>query len=258
MRWLSGRRADRNDVATSHAMQSTLTLPIDEEVPIPVGTDSVYANLAIPLEPRGFVIFAHGSGSSRFSPRNASVARALHHAQLGTLLLDLLTPAEERSDAYTSEHRFDIRLLARRLIVATEWAKTQPSLAEAPIGYFGASTGSAAALIAAAELGETVAAVVSRGGRPDLAGPALLRVTAATLLIVGGTDFGIIELNELAYEALQSEKDLAIVPGATHLFEEPGALGEVCALSESWFGRHFARTRRVVPESCERRRRTAE
>jgi dienelactone hydrolase len=222
-------------------MQATATLPIDTEVSIPVGRDRVYASLAIPAEPRGFVIFAHGSGSSRFSPRNASVARALQHAQLGTLLLDLLTPAEDTRDAYTKEYRFNIPLLARRLVAATEWAKGREALRGSAIGYFGASTGSAAALLAAAELRETVVAVVSRGGRPDLAGPLLPRVTAATLLIVGGGDYVVVEINEQSYEALKCEKHLAIVPGATHLFDEPGALEEVCALAESWFATHFSR-----------------
>jgi dienelactone hydrolase len=223
-------------------MQTSFTPETDTEVSIPVGRDRVFASLAIPAEARGFVIFAHGSGSSRFSPRNASVARALQHAELGTLLLDLLTPNEDRRDAYTKEHRFNIPLLARRLVAATEWAKAQETLRGLAIGYFGASTGSAAALLAAAELRQTVAAVVSRGGRPDLVAPLLPRVTAATLLIIGG-DYGVVEVNEQAYEALKCQKHLAIVLGATHLFEEPGALEEVCALAESWFVDHFSRTR---------------
>ena len=212
---------------------------IDAEVRIAIGDDAIYANLAVPVEARGLVIFAHGSGSSRHSPRNASVATALRQERFGTLLLDLLTPEEETRDIHTRQYRFDIPRLAERLIAATHWSLSQASLRRLAIGYFGASTGSAAALIAAADLGRTVAAVVSRGGRPDLASTDLERVSAATLLIVGGRDHGVIELNEQAYQALRCEKDLAIVAGATHLFEEPGTLESVCELAARWFAKHL-------------------
>jgi dienelactone hydrolase len=183
------------------------------------------------------VLFAHGSGSSRHSPRNRFVARALRQAGLGTLLLDLLTPLEEAEDAHTAHLRFDIALLARRLLAATDWLEKHVDL---PIGYFGASTGGGAALVAAAERPE-VAAVVSRGGRPDLAGPALPHVHAPTLLIVGGRDYQVIELNQWALQRLGGrEKQLVIVPGATHLFEEPGALDEVARLAAEWFVQHLA------------------
>jgi dienelactone hydrolase len=220
-------------------MQDTRALAIDAEVKIPVGAEFVYANLADPAGARGLVVFAHGSGSSRRSPRNALVASALQRAQFGTLLLDLLTPDEEQRDLYTREHRFDIPLLANRLVAATRWVDSQPALHARAIGYFGASTGSAAALVAAAELGERIAAVVSRGGRPDLAADVLPRVSAATLLVVGGRDDVVIDLNEGAYRALRCAKDLVLVPGATHLFEEPGALERVCELAIEWFSRHL-------------------
>jgi putative phosphoribosyl transferase len=189
--------------------------------------------LTIPPEAAGIVLFAHGSGSSRHSPRNVYVAAALHKAKFATLLFDLLTEAEE----FNRENVFDIRLLGSRLLEATEWIKArQPDL---PLGYFGASTGAAAALIAAAS-NPQVRAVVSRGGRPDLAGNALARVTAPTLLIVGGNDDLVIELNHEAYAQLRCEKRLSIVPAATHLFEEPGTLDEVVKLATQWFTQHLA------------------
>jgi pimeloyl-ACP methyl ester carboxylesterase len=190
-------------------------------------------DLAIPDRARGIVLFAHGSGSSRRSPRNQFVARVLREAGLGTLLFDLLTLREDA----VYETRFDIDLLAQRLAAATNWMTRQPVAASLGVGYFGASTGAAAALIAAAEVGEAIGAVVSRGGRPDLADAALARVTAPTLLIVGGLDDVVIDLNRQAYAGLRCEKRLVIVPGATHLFEEPGTLDEVARLAADWFVR---------------------
>jgi pimeloyl-ACP methyl ester carboxylesterase len=185
------------------------------------------------------VLFAHGSGSSRHSPRNRYVARLLNEAKLATLLLDLLTAEEEAIDLRTAHLRFDIGLLAERLIGATDWLTQHPDTRDLPIGYFGASTGSGAALVAAAERPDVVGAIVSRGGRPDLAGSALQRVRAPTLLIVGGNDLPVIELNQAALAQLRCEKRLVIVPGATHLFEEPGALDEVARLACEWFERHL-------------------
>lgn len=187
----------------------------------------------------GLVLFAHGSGSSRHSPRNQYVASVLREAGVGTLLFDLLTAEEERAEAYTRHLRFDIHLLARRLVTATRWALDEATTRDINVGYFGSSTGAAAALVAAAELGETVAAVVSRGGRPDLAEEALERVSAPTLLIVGGEDRQVIPLNETAYERLRCEKSLRIVPGATHLFEEPGTLEIVAKMAAEWFADHL-------------------
>jgi putative phosphoribosyl transferase len=187
--------------------------------------------LAIPERAKGIVLFAHGSGSSRHSPRNQFVARALREAGLGTLLFDLLTAREDA----VYERRFDIDLLAERLVAATTWLKQEPSARALNVGYFGASTGAAAALIAAARAGPAVGAVVSRGGRPDLAEAALARVGAPTLLIVGGLDDVVIDLNRQAYEQLRCEKRIVIVPGATHLFEEPGTLEEVARLAAEWF-----------------------
>ena len=184
------------------------------------------------------VVFAHGSGSSRHSPRNRHVAAQLHEAGLGTLLIDLLTAAEEEVDVRTRELRFDVALLARRLGGATDWLSRNEETASLRIGYFGASTGAAAALIAAADRPE-IGAVVSRGGRPDLAGAALARVRAPTLLIVGGADEQVLELNQRSLELLQAERRLEVVPGATHLFEEPGALDEVAQLAAEWVTQHF-------------------
>jgi len=198
----------------------------------PVGLDGV---LGLPRPSGGLVLFAHGSGSGRFSPRNNYVAAALRRAGLATLLFDLLTE-EEAADR---SNVFDIELLAERLALATAWAGQQADTKSLPIGYFGASTGAAAALVAAARTPEDIAAIVSRGGRPDMAGPLLGQVRAPTLLIVGGLDAGVLELNEQAFEQLRCQKSLEIVPGATHLFEEPGALDQVIDLAQEWFTRHL-------------------
>lgn len=196
--------------------------------------------LSIPGEAAGAVLFAHGSGSSRHSPRNRSVAGVLQRAGFATLLMDLLTADEERVDAHTRHHRFDIGLLARRLVAATGWLRSEPVTAALPIGLFGASTGGGAALVAAAELPGEIRAVVSRGGRPDLAGDALPRVRAPTLLIVGGDDLPVIGMNETAITQMGgAEVRLEIVPGAGHLFEEPGKLEEVSRLAVEWFRRHL-------------------
>jgi dienelactone hydrolase len=205
---------------------------------VPVGDARLEGDLVLPEAAGGIVLFAHGSGSSRHSPRNRQVAAELNEAGLGTLLVDLLTPAEERLDLVTAEHRFDIDLLARRLVGAIDWIRRGPA-ASLRIGLFGASTGAAAALVAAAARPEDVGAVVSRGGRPDLAGPALPYVRAPTLLIVGGADPVVLDLNKQAFELLQAEKQLVVIPGATHLFEEPGALEEVARLAADWFTQHL-------------------
>jgi dienelactone hydrolase len=197
-------------------------------------------SLTIPENTKGLVLFAHGSGSSRHSPRNQSVARTLNRASLGTLLFDLLTPEEEVLDVYTREHRFNIGLLAERLVHATKWVRQQNETRDLHTGYFGSSTGGAAALVAAAELQQDVGAVVSRGGRPDLAGAALPMVKAPTLLIVGGNDDIVITLNEKARDQMRCEVKLEIIPGATHLFEEPGALEKVAKLAGDWFAAHLA------------------
>ena len=213
----------------------------EREVRIPSGDAWLYGDLSLPPKFAGIVLFAHGSGSGRHSARNRQVAQRLQQAGIATLLFDLLTAQEEQVDLHTREHRFDIPLLTRRMQDATAWVCALPELEHAPVGYFGASTGSAAALIAAARLGERIAAVVSRGGRPDLAGAAALAaVKAPTLLIVGGADHGVIELNQEAHDRMQCEKQLAIVPGATHLFEERGALEQVAQMAASWFSAHLA------------------
>lgn len=199
------------------------------------------ADVSLPGTARGLVLFAHGSGSSRCSPRNRQVAQQLNEAQLATVLADLLTPAEAAIDERTRQLRFDIRLLADRLVDLTDWLRVDTRTATLNIGYFGASTGAGAALVAAAQRPDTVRAVVSRGGRPDLAGQALARVRAPTLLIVGGNDAAVIDLNRQALALLRGEKHMAIVPGATHLFEEPGALGAVAALARDWFLSHLNR-----------------
>lgn len=214
--------------------------PLAREVRIACGDAFLYGDLVLPADFCGLVLFAHGSGSGRHSARNRQVAQKLQQAGVGTLLFDLLTAQEEQVDMHTREHRFDISLLTRRMQDATLWVLAQEDLQQVPIGYFGASTGSAAALIAAARLGDRISAVVSRGGRPDLAGPvALAAVTAPTLLIVGGNDHGVIELNEQAFEHLQCDRRLAIVPGATHLFEERGTLEQVAELAAEWFVTHL-------------------
>jgi putative phosphoribosyl transferase len=211
----------------------------ERQVRVPADSITLDGSLTLPANARAIVVFAHGSGSSRFSPRNRFVASALQQARLGTLLMDLLTPEEEDVDERTRHLRFDIGLLARRLVHASDWLAEQPETQHLLIGYFGASTGGGAALVAAAERPGSVSAVVSRGGRPDLAGPALAGVTAPTLLIVGGRDAPVIELNRAAFEQLRCQKRLEIVPGATHLFEEPGTLEEVARLASEWFARHF-------------------
>ena len=209
------------------------------EVQIPAGRAVLSGNLTIPDSTMALVLFAHGSGSSRHSPRNQFVARTLNGAGLGTLLFDLLTPEEEALDVHTREHRFNIDLLAERLVHATKWTRQQEETRNLRIGYFGSSTGGAAALVAAAELPQDIGAVVSRGGRPDLAGDALPKVQAPTLLIVGGNDHIVIELNEMARDRMRCEVKLEIVPGATHLFEEPGALEQLAKLASDWFVDHL-------------------
>jgi putative phosphoribosyl transferase len=209
-------------------------------VRILAGAVTLEGNLDIPAGAEGVVLFAHGSGSGRHSPRNRYVAEVLRHEGLGTLLLDLLTSEEERIDLKTAHLRFDIPLLAGRLGGATDWIARQPETQHLRIGYFGASTGSAAALLAAAEHPDMIKAIVSRGGRPDLAGAALPRVKTPTLLLVGGQDSAVIDLNRTAMAALTTEKKLVIVPGATHLFEEPGTLEEVARLAAGWFKRYLS------------------
>ena len=210
------------------------------EVQIQDGHAVLSGTLIIPDRAIALVLFAHGSGSSRHSPRNQFVARTLNQAGLATLLFDLLTQEEEATDIHTREHRFNIGLLAERLVRATKWAKQQEETRDLPIGYFGSSTGGAAALVAAAELLQDVGAVVSRGGRPDLAGDALPKVQAPTLLIIGGNDDIVIELNEMARDQMRCEVKLEIVPSATHLFEEAGALERVAKLASDWFNAHLA------------------
>jgi putative phosphoribosyl transferase len=207
----------------------------ERTVSIPAGRVTLEGTMGVPAGAAGIVLFAHGSGSSRLSPRNRFVAATLREAGLGTLLLDLLSPSEEEVDEVTRQHRFDIGMLADRLIVTIDWLRAEPETADLPIGLFGASTGGGAALVAAAERPVQVAAVVSRGGRPDLAGEALPRVEAPTLLIVGGEDDVVIDLNERARDHMRGDVRLEIVAGATHLFEEPGALERVAQLARDWF-----------------------
>lgn len=211
-------------------MQHALSIPLD-------GGELV-GTLDVPASARGLVLFAHGSGSSRLSPRNIYVAQCLRHAQIGTVLFDLLTAEEDTVDQVTRALRFDIPLLTSRLVTATRWALAQPRLLQLPLGYFGASTGAAAALCAAART-PRVCTVVSRGGRPDLAGPALPEVSAATLLIVGGSDAQVLQLNRRALARMHCEKRLEVIPGATHLFEEAGALEQVAQVASNWFVNHF-------------------
>ena len=205
------------------------------DVQFSAGRATLSGSLTIPENSGAIVLFAHGSGSSRHSPRNQFVASTLNRAGLGTLLFDLLTAEEEALDIHTREHRFNISLLAQRLVNATKWVRQQEQTRNLRIGYFGSSTGGAAALVAAAELQEDAGAVVSRGGRPDLAGDALPKVQAPTLLIVGGNDDVVIELNEMARDQIRCEVKLEIIPGATHLFEEPGSLEQVAKLASAWF-----------------------
>jgi putative phosphoribosyl transferase len=209
------------------------------KVRITVGRVTLTGDLIAPSEANGIVLFAHGSGSSRHSPRNQFVARVIRNAGVATLLFDLLTLREEEEERWTRHLRFNIELLAERLVGASAWIKSNEETKELRIGYFGSSTGAAAALIAAAELGEQVGAVVSRGGRPDLAGTFLSRVASPTLLIVGEFDYQVIGLHQEPFDKLQCEKQMVIVPGATHLFEEPGTLEQVASLAADWFRRHL-------------------
>ena len=211
----------------------------EREVQIAIGPSLLIGTLNIPTDAQGVVLFAHGSGSSRFSPRNRRVARALREGNLATLLIDLLTADEERVDNQTSQLRFNIDLLAQRLAAITDWMVDSADTRRLKIGYFGASTGAGAALVAAAMRPDSVSAVVSRGGRPDLAGSALSKVKAPVLLIVGSQDVQVVGMNRQALEQVTSEKTLEIVPGATHLFEEPGTLEQVATLARDWFKRYL-------------------
>ena len=218
------------------------TLSADERaVRIPIGRVTLEGDLIVPAHPRAVVLFAHGSGSSRFSARNKHVAAQLREHGFGTLLIDLLTPNEDAIDERTAEYRFDIARLAERLVGAVDWLRTEPATSTLPVAIFGASTGGGAALVAAAERPDRVAAVVSRGGRPDLAGAALGRVPSPTLLIVGGNDEQVLELNRAALTQLRATTRLDVVPGATHLFEEPGALDEVARLAAEWIETYASR-----------------
>jgi pimeloyl-ACP methyl ester carboxylesterase len=210
-----------------------------ESIVIPVARGRIEADLRVPGRATGLVVFAHGSGSSRFSQRNRAVADSLHARSFGSLLLDLLTPEEDAVDRLTAEYRFDVDRLGARVVLATDWILRHEGLRRLPIGYFGASTGAAAALMAATARPDAVQAVVSRGGRPDLAGHALRSVQAPTLLIVGGDDEPVIALNRAAMRQMTATVELEIVPGATHLFEEPGTLEQVIELAASWFRRHL-------------------
>jgi putative phosphoribosyl transferase len=219
-----------------------------KDVGIRMAGTALAGTLTVPEGATGIVLFAHGSGSSRHSPRNRYVARVLHERRLATLLMDLLTPEEEESERLTRHLRFDIGLLAERVVGATRWLDEDATTSRLRLGFFGASTGAAAALVAAAFLPERVAAVVSRGGRPDLAGPSLASVRAATLFIVGGEDKAVIEVNREALEQLRCEKQLAIVPGATHLFEERGTLERAASKASDWFVQHLG-PRRAATEA---------
>src|SRR5712691_8883565 len=214
-------------------------MTVERPVAIPAGTVTLNGDLARPVGGEGIVLFAHGSGSSRHSPRNRYVASVLREAGLATLLMDLLTKDEESLDERTGHLRFDIGLLAERLVSATDWIASEPASRQLAIGYFGASTGAAAALVAAAQRADLVRAIVSRGGRPDLASGALSRVNAPTLLIVGGRDVPVIDMNREAMAQMRGDVELEIVPGATHLFEEPGTLEVVARLARDWFARHL-------------------
>ncbi len=212
---------------------------MESAIKIPVGNVEVEGSLFLPSGTESVVVFAHGSGSSRFSPRNQYVAKEFNKANMGTLLFDLLTPGEEEEDELTAEYRFNIPLLADRLVGTTEWLRNDPQTQKLKLGYFGASTGAAAALIAAARMPDAAAAVVSRGGRPDLADEYLSQVRAPTLLLVGGWDEEVIELNRKAIAQMTNENKLVIIPNATHLFEEPGKLEEVSKFSTEWFKRYL-------------------
>lgn len=227
-------------------MDAKDAMSVHTDVDVALGPVRLQGNLARPADPRGIVLFAHGSGSGRHSPRNQFVANVLNEAGFATLLFDLLTAQEEERERYTRHLRFDIGLLADRLVGTTLWVQRQPLIGSLPMGYFGASTGAAAALVAAARMARAphaghggIHAVVSRGGRPDLAGPALHEVHAPTLLVVGGDDTEVITLNQVALRELRGEKAIAIIPGASHLFEEPGTLEGAARLAAQWFDRHF-------------------
>jgi putative phosphoribosyl transferase len=224
--------------------------PFEHDVLVPTAGTTLEGSLALPPGARGIVLFAHGSGSSRHSPRNQFVAHQLQDARLATLLIDLLTAQEEAVDLRTSQLRFDIGLLAERLVGAIDWLQTRPETKELQVGLFGASTGGGAALVTAARRPGQVAAVVSRGGRPDLAGMALPRVRAPTLLLVGGNDVPVIELNQQAMRSMLAEIKLTIIPGATHLFEEPGALEQVAAHARDWFDRFLPRVDGAVSDAA--------
>lgn len=224
-------------------MQDTGAEVVRQPVQVRIGAALIEGDLVIPDKASGLVVFAHGSGSSRFSRRNRSVAQVLERGGFATLLLDLLTSEEEAIDIRTREYRFDIGRLAHRVVAGIDWAGRQPALGALPIGCFGASTGAAAALIAAADRPNEVGAVISRGGRPDLAGDALPRVQAPTLLIVGGHDEDVIRLNQDAMQKMRAPVQLEIVPGATHLFEEPGTLEIVSELARAWCARHLTPSR---------------
>jgi len=222
-----------------NALSATSTSSSPATVQIPTGFADLKGELELPRHAPGIVLFVHGSGSSRHSPRNQFVAKIFRAAGLGTLLFDLLTETEAQQDARTGTLRFDIGLMAIRLLSVTRWLQNHPQARGLQIGFFGASTGAAAALMAAAELGLQIAAVVSRGGRPDLAGDALLHVLSPTLLIVGGHDERVLCLNEEAFEKLRCEKEFRVIPRATHLFEEPGRLEQVAQISAHWFTSHM-------------------
>jgi putative phosphoribosyl transferase len=212
---------------------------VSRQLRVPGGRVELDGSLTVADDPIGVVLFAHGGGDSRYTPQDAYVARVLHEERISTLVFHLLTPHEEALDFATREHRFDLRVLAHRLVAITDWLRDRREFEDASIGYFSASTATGAALMAAAELGRHVAAVVSRSGRPDLAGEALARVGAPTLLIVGSNDRALIELNELASERLNAANELAIVPGASHAFDEPGAVAMAAGLASRWFVRHL-------------------
>jgi putative phosphoribosyl transferase len=234
-------------------VKTNMTTHDTTEVRVPAGPVTLIGDLGLPADAAGLVLFAHGSGSGRRSPRNRFVAERLREAGLGTLLLDLLTADEEAVDARTGHLRFDISLLARRLVLTMDWLGRQRQTAALPVGLFGASTGAAAALVAAAIRPGRVAGIVSRGGRPDLAGDALAVVTAPTLLIVGGADGAVVGMNEEALAQLRCARDLRVVPGAGHLFEEPGALAEVASLAAGWLARCLGAARREDEARGDRR-----
>ena len=222
-------------------------MPVDFQIsarPVEIPPAGLMGDLTVPLNAYGVVLFAHGSGSSRLSPRNRFVAGLLQQRNLATLLLDLLTIDEEQVDLRTGHLRFDVNLLANRLVQATHWIADLSNIGHLPTGYFGASTGAAAALIAAAQVPGPIRGIVSRGGRPDLAGTFLPKVKAPTLFIVGGADYSVIDVNKKALNELHCEKRLEIIPGATHLFEEPGTLERVAGLASDWFENHLSVERR--------------